>query len=58
MMSIEVQLTAASKPIPYLKVINTYTKGGMYCILYKSETGLKVDKYPLCSIFRVKEDYE
>ena len=49
-----VQLTETSQPIEYDEVINTYTKGALYCIYLKNET---VHKYPITKIFRVIEDY-
>lgn len=52
-MKISVHLLSQSRPIEYTDVDNAYTKDGMYCI-YRSGT---VEKFPLCNIFRVKEDY-
>jgi hypothetical protein len=52
-MIVEVHLNEQSQPINYESVTNTYTKGGMYCILKDN----KVEKFPLCNIFRVKESY-
>ena len=52
-MKINIHLLSQSRPIEYTDVKNAYTKDGMYCI-YKQE---KVDKFPLCNIFRVVEEY-
>jgi len=53
-MKIEVHLFSQSKAIVYENIKNEYTKDGMYCI-YKDD-GF-VEKYPLVSIFRVRESY-
>lgn len=52
-MKINVHLLSQSRPIEYADVTNAYTKDGMYCV-YLQE---KVDKFPLCNIFRVTEEY-
>ena len=50
---IEVHLLSQSRPIERsTSVKNTYTKEGMYCIMFLDG---KVEKYPLCNIFRVVE---
>ena len=51
-MKVKIHLNEQSKPIKRKKVINTYTKGGMFCVMLKD----KVEKYPLVSIFRVEEN--
>jgi hypothetical protein len=51
-MNIEIHLQEQSKPIKMEGVQNAYTKGGMYCVL----KGGIVSKFPMCNIFRVKED--
>lgn len=56
-MTIEIQRNETSLPIPYTNVINAYTKGQMYCVLFEYAGVRKTHKYPLCSIFRVVEDY-
>ena len=57
-MKIEIQRNESSLPITYDKVINAYTKGGMYCILFENKEIQRVThKFPLCSLFRVIEDY-
>jgi len=48
----KVHLLSQSKPVVHLVVVNAYTKDGMYCVLFPSG---EVAKYPLVSIFRVKE---
>ena len=56
-MNVEIQRNETSKPIIYDNVENSYTKGLMYCILFIKD-GLRVThKYPMCSLFRVIEDY-
>jgi hypothetical protein len=57
-MSIEIQRNEISYPIIYEEVINAYTKGQMYCILFLKDGKRMTHKYPLCSIFRVIEDCE
>lgn len=52
-MKIEVHLLSQSKPIVYNDIINAYTKDNLYCVY--TESG--VVKYPLCNIFRIKEEY-
>ena len=56
-MGIEIQLLQSSEPIVYDIAINTYTKGPMFCVLFMLGEKRKIHKYPLCSIFRVIEDY-
>ncbi len=43
-----------SNPIVRIEVINTYTKGGMYCVMFED----RVEKYPLVGIFRTIEKKE
>ena len=57
-MRIEIQRNESSYPIVYDNVINAYTKGNMYCILFEKDKKRVTHKYPLCSLFRVVEDYE
>lgn len=52
-MKISVHLLSQSRPIEYSDAKNAYTKDGMYCIYTQG----KVNKFPLCNIFRVTEDY-
>lgn len=56
-MKIEIQRNETSFPIVYENVLNTYTKGPMYCILIEKDEKRTTHKYPLESIFRVIEDY-
>lgn len=57
-MKIEVHRNETSFPIVYNNVENAYTKGNMYCIMFIKEGSKITHKYPLCSIFRVVEDYD
>jgi len=57
MMTIEIQRNETSLPLEYKNVINAYTKGGMYCILFQKDGKRITHKYPLVSLFRVIEDY-
>lgn len=57
-MKIEIQRNESSYPIVYEDVINAYTKGNMYCVLIEKDGKRKTHKFPLCSLFRVVEDYE
>lgn len=56
-MNILVRRNETSQGIPYLGVLNAYTKGPMYCILFEENGKRVTHKYPLCSIFRIEEDY-
>ena len=56
-MYIEIQRNETSEPITYFKAINAYTKGPMYCVLFEKGDQRMTHKYPLCSIFRVIEEY-
>lgn len=56
-MQIEIHRNEASQPLVYENVINAYTKGNMYCILVEKDNKRVTHKFPLCSIFRVVEDY-
>ena len=57
-MKIEIQRNETSYPIVYEDVINAYTKGPMYCLMFINKDGKRVThKYPLLSLFRVIEDY-
>jgi hypothetical protein len=56
-MKIEIQRNESSNPIVYEDVINAYTKGAMYCVLFTKNDERVTHKYPLVSIFRVIEDY-
>jgi len=56
-MKIEIQRNETSFPIIYEDIINAYTKGNMYCVLFLKGKNRKTHKYPLCSIFRIIEDY-
>lgn len=55
-MKIEIQRNETSQPIEY-DAMNAYTKGLMYCVLFEKDGKQITHKYPLCSLFRVIEDY-
>lgn len=56
-MKIEIQRNESSQPLVYDRVINAYTKGPMYCVMFEKDGQRVTHKFPLCSIFRVIEDY-
>ena len=59
-MKIEIQRNETSFPIVYGindTIGNAYTKGNMYCIMFIKDGKRITHKYPLCSLFRVVEDY-
>jgi hypothetical protein len=55
----KVHLISQSAPIEYHHVENTYTKDGLYCVMFvDTEKNKKVvHKFPLVNIFRIEEDY-
>lgn len=53
-MKVEIHMNEQSKPIVRENVKNAYTKGGMYCCYLITNI---VEKYPLCNIFKVTEEY-
>jgi hypothetical protein len=54
MINVSIHLKDQSQPIIYENVINTYEKGSFFCVYCEGE---KVYKYPICEIWRIKEDY-
>ena len=57
-MKIEIQRNESSLPLIYDNVINAYTNGNLYCILFiNSDNNRVTHKFPLCSLFRIIEDY-
>ena len=56
-MKIQIQRNETSNPITYENVINTYTKGNLFCVYFEKEGRKVVHKYPMCSIFRIQEEY-
>lgn len=56
-MKIEIQRNETSFPIVYEEVVNAYTKGPMYCVMFVKNEKRVTHKYPLISLFRVIEDY-
>jgi hypothetical protein len=55
-MKIEIQRNETSQPLIY-EAINAYTKGPMYCVLIARGGRRLTHKFPLCSLFRVIEEY-
>lgn len=56
-MKVKIQRNESSLPIIYDNVINAYTKGKLYCVLFDNEGQRKTHKFPINSIFRIVEDY-
>lgn len=56
-MKLGIHLQETSQIINYENVLNTYTKGPFYCIMFEKDGDRKVHKYPLLSIFRIEEEY-
>lgn len=52
-----VQRNESSAPIPYNNVINAYTKGPFYCVMFEKDGDRVTHKFPISSIFRIVEDY-
>lgn len=57
-MKIEIQLERSSFPLVYENVLNAYTKGDLYCVLFEKDGKRASHKFPIANIFRVVEDYE
>lgn len=55
-MKIQIHRNEISKPIMY-EALNGYTNGNVYCVLIERGGEKEVHKYPLCSIFRIVEEY-
>lgn len=56
-MKIEIQRNETSQPIVYEDILNAYTKGPMYCVMFMKDGKRMTHKYPLVTLFRVVEDY-
>lgn len=52
MITVRIELKQTSQPIERRGVVNTYTKGDLYCVF----DGVKVEKYPLANIWRITEE--
>ncbi len=52
-MRVYIHLYSQSQPIIAEEVINTYTKDGLFCVMFEDRD---VDKYPLQHIFRISEE--
>jgi hypothetical protein len=57
MIHIEIQRNETSHPLVY-EALNAYTKGPMYCVLIEKGGKRVTHKFPICSLFRVIEDYQ
>lgn len=54
--TVEIRKETQSKAIVLKNVINSYTKGELYCVRLMLEGGgFKTIKYPLCGIFDIVE---
>jgi hypothetical protein len=54
-MKVEIYLQRTSQRIVFENATNTYQKGDLFCVYLKSEN--TVYKYPIASLFNVKESY-
>jgi len=56
-MKIEIQRNESSQPIIYEDVLNAYTKGLLYCVMFIKDDKRITHKFPIESLFRIVEDY-
>ena len=56
-MKIEIQRNESSQPLVYTDVINAYTKGPMYCVMFEKDGQRVTHKFWGSTLFRVIEDY-
>jgi hypothetical protein len=61
-MKVEIQRIESSVAIVYeppnQTVLNTYTKGELFCVMFlNSEGQRKTHKFPISQIFKICEDY-
>lgn len=54
---VEVHLHSSSEPIVYLDAISCFEKGSLFCVAYDQGSQVMTDKYPIMSIFRVRNTY-
>jgi hypothetical protein len=55
-MTVEIQLKEQAQAIRIEGAINAYTKGRLYCVMVLLDgDNRRVDKFPLESIFRIRE---
>jgi len=54
-MQVKIHLYTQSKPVERSNVLNTYEKGGLFCVMLEKNI---VEKYPMRHIFRVTEVYD
>lgn len=56
-MTVGIHFMETSQVVEFPNVINTYTKGGLYCLDMGSDgkTTQHVLKFPLCNIFEIIE---
>lgn len=52
--TVYIHMQSQSHPIVRENVTNSYTKDGLFCLYL---TNGKVEKYPLCNIFKIVEEY-
>ena len=52
MKDVQVHLYSQSEPVVIKNVVNTYTKGPLFCVF---KEGGVVDKFPIEHIFRIRE---
>lgn len=58
-MNVRILRNETSQALLYEDAVNTYTKGGVYCVEFYNDDGDRtVHKYPLCTLFRIEESYE
>lgn len=57
LMRVEIQRIESANPITYENVINAFSKGDMYCVLFEKEGRRVTHKFPISTIFRIVEDY-
>ena len=53
-MECTIWLKESSEPIEYKNIVNTYTKGDLFCVYIANE---KIHKFPIDTISKIIEDY-
>jgi hypothetical protein len=54
MKQVKIWFMESSEPIAFARVLNTYTKGPLFCVYCDNNI---VYKYPVDHIFSIKEEY-